>query len=98
MASLWKLSNFCNRKQSTCYGHVTCVRPLRLIYILEAPALTFLKLSTVWIILSVKAAGDKAVKHCRSGKRPYILEIKTYDIEAFHVRQQSTEPVKVENA
>ena len=29
-------------------------------------------------VLSVKAAGDKAVKHCRSGKGPYILEIKTY--------------------
>ncbi|MFA8385267.1 MAG: pyruvate dehydrogenase (acetyl-transferring) E1 component subunit alpha [Pelagibaca sp.] len=29
-------------------------------------------------VLAVKAAGDKAVKHCRSGKGPYILEIKTY--------------------
>ena len=29
-------------------------------------------------VLSVKAAGDKAVKHCRAGKGPYILEIKTY--------------------
>ena len=25
-----------------------------------------------------KAAGEKAVKHCRAGKGPYILEIKTY--------------------
>ena len=29
-------------------------------------------------VLSVKAAGDNAVKHCRGGKGPYILEIKTY--------------------
>ena len=29
-------------------------------------------------VLSVKAAGDKAVKYCRAGKGPYILEIKTY--------------------
>ena len=29
-------------------------------------------------VLSVKEAGDKAVKHCRAGKGPYILEIKTY--------------------
>jgi pyruvate dehydrogenase E1 component alpha subunit len=29
-------------------------------------------------VLAVKAAGDKAVKHCRYGKGPYILEIKTY--------------------
>ena len=29
-------------------------------------------------MLAVKAAGDTAVKHCRSGKGPYILEIKTY--------------------
>ncbi|WP_296761874.1 pyruvate dehydrogenase (acetyl-transferring) E1 component subunit alpha [Sediminimonas sp.] len=29
-------------------------------------------------VLAVKAAGDKAVAHCRSGKGPYILEVKTY--------------------
>ena len=29
-------------------------------------------------VLAVKAAGDTAVAHCRSGKGPYILEIKTY--------------------
>ncbi len=29
-------------------------------------------------VLSVKEAGDKAVAHCRSGKGPYILEVKTY--------------------
>ncbi len=29
-------------------------------------------------VLAVKAAGAKAVKHCRSGKGPYILEVKTY--------------------
>ncbi len=29
-------------------------------------------------VLAVRDAGDKAVKHCRSGKGPYILEIKTY--------------------
>ena len=29
-------------------------------------------------VLAVKAAGQTAVKHCRSGKGPYILEIKTY--------------------
>ncbi len=29
-------------------------------------------------VLAVKAAGVKAVAHCRSGKRPYILEVKTY--------------------
>ncbi|MDK3072411.1 pyruvate dehydrogenase (acetyl-transferring) E1 component subunit alpha [Sedimentitalea sp. JM2-8] len=29
-------------------------------------------------VLAVKEAGDTAVAHCRSGKGPYILEIKTY--------------------
>ncbi|TMM55579.1 pyruvate dehydrogenase (acetyl-transferring) E1 component subunit alpha [Sulfitobacter sabulilitoris] len=29
-------------------------------------------------VLAVKAAGEKAVAHCRSGEGPYILEIKTY--------------------
>jgi pyruvate dehydrogenase E1 component alpha subunit len=29
-------------------------------------------------VLAVKAAGDIAVAHCRSGKGPYILEVKTY--------------------
>jgi len=29
-------------------------------------------------VLAVKAAGETAVKHCRSGEGPYILEIKTY--------------------
>ncbi|SDN34179.1 pyruvate dehydrogenase E1 component alpha subunit [Lutimaribacter pacificus] len=29
-------------------------------------------------VLAVRDAGAKAVKHCRAGKGPYILEIKTY--------------------
>ena len=29
-------------------------------------------------VRAVKAAGEKAVAHCRSGKGPYILEVKTY--------------------
>ncbi|MEE9428029.1 MAG: pyruvate dehydrogenase (acetyl-transferring) E1 component subunit alpha [Paracoccaceae bacterium] len=29
-------------------------------------------------VLAVKAAGQKATEHCRSGNGPYILEIKTY--------------------
>ncbi|QDC09789.1 pyruvate dehydrogenase (acetyl-transferring) E1 component subunit alpha [Oceanicola sp. D3] len=29
-------------------------------------------------VLAVKAAGEKAVEHCRSGEGPYILEVKTY--------------------
>ena len=29
-------------------------------------------------VLAVRDAGIKAVKHCRAGKGPYILEIKTY--------------------
>lgn len=29
-------------------------------------------------VLAVKAAGEKAVKHCRAGKGPFILEMKTY--------------------
>jgi pyruvate dehydrogenase E1 component alpha subunit len=29
-------------------------------------------------VTAVKAAGDKALKHCRDGKGPYILEMNTY--------------------
>ncbi|MDF0600923.1 pyruvate dehydrogenase (acetyl-transferring) E1 component subunit alpha [Psychromarinibacter sp. C21-152] len=29
-------------------------------------------------VLAVRAAGEKAVKHCRDGKGPYILEVMTY--------------------
>lgn len=29
-------------------------------------------------VLAVKAAGDLAVSHCRAGKGPYVLEVKTY--------------------
>ena len=29
-------------------------------------------------VLAVKAAGMRATKHCRAGKGPYILEVKTY--------------------
>ncbi|WP_375690314.1 pyruvate dehydrogenase (acetyl-transferring) E1 component subunit alpha [Pseudooceanicola sp. LIPI14-2-Ac024] len=29
-------------------------------------------------VLAVKEAGEKAVAHCREGKGPYILEVKTY--------------------
>ena len=29
-------------------------------------------------VLAVKAAGEKAVAHCREGKGPYILEVMTY--------------------
>lgn len=29
-------------------------------------------------VLAVKAAGEKAVAHCRAGQGPYILEMKTY--------------------
>ena len=29
-------------------------------------------------VLAVKEAGERAVAHCRSGKGPYILEVKTY--------------------
>jgi pyruvate dehydrogenase E1 component alpha subunit len=29
-------------------------------------------------VLAVKAAGERAVAHCRSGQGPYILEVKTY--------------------
>ena len=29
-------------------------------------------------VLAVKAAGEKAVEHCRAGKGPYILEVMTY--------------------
>jgi len=29
-------------------------------------------------VLAVKAAGEKAIEHCRSGKGPYILEVMTY--------------------
>jgi pyruvate dehydrogenase E1 component alpha subunit len=29
-------------------------------------------------VLAVKAASERAVAHCRSGKGPYILEVKTY--------------------
>jgi len=29
-------------------------------------------------VLAVKEAGERAVEHCRAGKGPYILEVKTY--------------------
>ncbi len=29
-------------------------------------------------VLAVKAAGEKAIEHCRAGKGPYILEMMTY--------------------
>jgi pyruvate dehydrogenase E1 component alpha subunit len=29
-------------------------------------------------VLAVKAAGDRAVAHCRAGNGPYLLEVKTY--------------------
>jgi pyruvate dehydrogenase E1 component alpha subunit len=29
-------------------------------------------------VLAVKAAGERAVAHCRAGKGPYILEVMTY--------------------
>ncbi|MEQ8441792.1 MAG: pyruvate dehydrogenase (acetyl-transferring) E1 component subunit alpha [Alphaproteobacteria bacterium] len=29
-------------------------------------------------VLAVRAAGEKAIAHCRAGKGPYILEMKTY--------------------
>ena len=29
-------------------------------------------------VLAVRAAGETAVAHCRAGKGPYILEVKTY--------------------
>ncbi|MDN5567574.1 MAG: thiamine pyrophosphate-dependent enzyme, partial [Paracoccus sp. (in: a-proteobacteria)] len=29
-------------------------------------------------VMAVKAAGEKAVAHCRAGKGPYILEVMTY--------------------
>ncbi|MEL7459757.1 MAG: thiamine pyrophosphate-dependent enzyme, partial [Pseudomonadota bacterium] len=29
-------------------------------------------------VLAVKAAGEKAVAHCRAGKGPYVLEVMTY--------------------
>jgi len=29
-------------------------------------------------VLAVKAAGEKAIAHCRAGKGPYILEMNTY--------------------
>ena len=29
-------------------------------------------------VLAVKAAGELAVEHCRSGNGPYVLEVKTY--------------------
>jgi pyruvate dehydrogenase E1 component alpha subunit len=29
-------------------------------------------------VLAVKAAGDQAVAHCRAGKGPFLLEVKTY--------------------
>ena len=29
-------------------------------------------------VLAVKAAGEQAVAHCRAGKGPYLLEVKTY--------------------
>ena len=37
-------------------------------------------------VLAVKAAGEKAVAHCRAGKGPYILEVMTYRYAAIPCR------------
>ena len=37
-------------------------------------------------VLAVKEAGERAVAYCRSGKGPYILEVKTEDGHLIHER------------
>ena len=82
MASLWKLPvDLRHREQPLCHGHRGHAR-------VGAKSEELYNRGSVFGIpgeqvdgmdvRAVKAAGDKAVAHCRAGDGPYILEMMTY--------------------
>ena len=79
MAALWKLP-VVYVIENNRYGMGTSVERASAteLYRAAAPTASRASRSTAWTCVAVKAAGEKAVAHARSGKGPIILEMKTY--------------------
>ena len=72
--------------------HRNYAQPQHQTFTLEALALNTGEAVDGMDVLSVKAAGDKAVKHCRAGKGPIFSKSKLIDTEDTQcLIQQNTE-------